>query len=188
MALTRKFLKAIGLEDDKIDEIIAAHSETVDALKEQRDQYKTDAEKLPDVQRQLDDANAAKVAAGKDPYKVKYEALKEEFEGFKTDQTAKETRAAKETAYRALLKEAGISEKRMDAVLKVSDVDGVELVDGKIKDSENCIRNIREEWADFIVTEKTKGADQYMPPEGGPGTDYSKMTDDEYYKTVLKKE
>lgn len=35
MALTRKFLKAMGVEDEKIDEIINAHTETVDGLKEQ---------------------------------------------------------------------------------------------------------------------------------------------------------
>nr|DAG23749.1 MAG TPA: hypothetical protein [Caudoviricetes sp.] len=33
MALTRRSLKAMGIEDEKIDEIIAAHAETVDAYK-----------------------------------------------------------------------------------------------------------------------------------------------------------
>ena len=33
MALTRKMLKAMGIEDDKIDQIIEAHTETVDGLK-----------------------------------------------------------------------------------------------------------------------------------------------------------
>ena len=50
MALTRKFLKALGIEDEKVDEIISAHTETVDALKAERDGYKADAEKLPGVQ------------------------------------------------------------------------------------------------------------------------------------------
>ena len=40
MSLTRKMLKAMGIEDEKIDQIIEAYTETVDALKEQRDQYK----------------------------------------------------------------------------------------------------------------------------------------------------
>jgi hypothetical protein len=53
MSLTRKMLRAMGIEDEKIDEIITAHTETVDALKEQRDQYKADAEKLPNVQKEL---------------------------------------------------------------------------------------------------------------------------------------
>ena len=34
MALTRKMLKAMGIEDEKADEIIDAHAETVDALKQ----------------------------------------------------------------------------------------------------------------------------------------------------------
>ena len=42
MALTRKMLKAIGIGDEIIDQIIEAHTETVDALR----QYKTDAEQF----------------------------------------------------------------------------------------------------------------------------------------------
>lgn len=34
MALTRKMLRAMGIKDEKADEIIEAHSETVDALKQ----------------------------------------------------------------------------------------------------------------------------------------------------------
>ena len=49
MALTRRSLKAMGIEDEKIDEIIAAHAETVDALKEQRDNYKAQADELAEV-------------------------------------------------------------------------------------------------------------------------------------------
>jgi hypothetical protein len=53
MALTRKFLKAMGIEEEKIEQIIDAHTETVNALKEERDNFKADAEKLPNVQKQL---------------------------------------------------------------------------------------------------------------------------------------
>ena len=53
MALTRKFLTALGVDADKIDEIITAHTDTVEALKEERDKYKADAELLPNVQEEL---------------------------------------------------------------------------------------------------------------------------------------
>ena len=33
MALTRRALKAMGIDEEKIDEIIALHTETVDGLK-----------------------------------------------------------------------------------------------------------------------------------------------------------
>ena len=52
MAMTRKFLKAMGIEEEKIEQIIEAHTETVNALKEERDKFKGDAEKLPTVQKE----------------------------------------------------------------------------------------------------------------------------------------
>lgn len=167
MSLTRKFLSALGIEDDKVDEIIGAHTETVNALKEQRDAYKADAEKLPGVQKDLDDMKAAAEKNGKDAYKVKYEALKEEFEDYKDQQKQKETHARKEDAYRELLKEAGVSEKRINAVLKVSDVDAIVIDDeGKIQDAADLKKSIGEEWADFIVREDIKGTKTPNPPAG----------------------
>ena len=180
MALTRRMLKAMGISDEQVDEIIAAHTETVDALKEQRDAYKADAEKLADVQKQLDKATADLEAAGKDAYKVKYEALKEEYEGYKTEQTKKESHAAKEKAYRALLQEAGVSEKRLESVLRVSDVDSVELDgNGSIKGADKLTESIKSEWADFITTTETRGAQTSNPPANNNG---GAMTKADIYK------
>ena len=174
MALTRRMLKAMGISDEQVDEIIAAHSETVAALKEQRDQYKADAEKLPEIQKQLDKANSDLEAAGKDAYKVKYEALKEEYEGYKNEQAAKETRSAKERAYRELLKAAGITEKRIDSVVRVSDLDGLELDDkGAIKDADKQTESIKTEWADFIQTTSAQGAQTATPPTTTPQKSYT---------------
>lgn len=167
MALTRKMLKAMGIEEEKIDQIIEAHTETVEGLKDKAEQYKADAEKLPGVQRELDDLKAA---SGDDGYKKKYEDEHAAFEKFKGEQTAKETKAAKTTAYRELLKNAGISEKRIDAILKVSDIDALELADGKVKDAEKHIETIKTEWADFVVTTQTQGAPTANPPANNPST------------------
>lgn len=175
MALTRRALKAMGIEDEKIDEIISMHTETVDGLKAYVERYKADAKALPGVQKQLEQAQADLEAGKKDSYKVKYEAVKEEFDEYKKAQTHKESHAAKETAYRALLKAAGVSEKRIDAVLKVSDVDGVELDDkGKIKDADKLTESVKTEWADFIVTTATKGADTHNPPANNVAKTYTR--------------
>lgn len=175
MSLTRKFLSALGIEDDKVDEIISAHTDTVNALKEQRDTYKADAEKLPAVQKELDEMKAAAEKNGKDAYKVKYDALKEDFDKFKADLKEKEKHARKEDAYRALLEEVGISEKRIKSVLKVSDVDSVEFDDeGKVKDADALKKSISEEWADFIVQKETTGAKTATPPAGSGKTYKSK--------------
>ena len=165
MSLTRKFLSALGIEDDKVDEIINAHTETVNALKEQRDSFKEDAEKLPAVQKELDELKAT--ANGEDAYKVKYDALKEDFENFKREQAEKETHAKKESAYRNLLAEVGISEKRINSVLRVSDVDAIELDDeNKVKDADTLKKSIGKEWSDFIVTTEQKGVTTATPPAG----------------------
>lgn len=167
MALTRRFLSAFGIEEDKVDEIIKAHTETVDALKEQRDSYKADADKLPTVQKELDDLKAAAEKGGNDTFKVKYEALKEDFANYKKEQQAKEVHAQKESVYKALLQEVGISEKRINAVLKVSDVDAIEIDEnGNVKDADTLKDAIKTEWEDFIVKESSKGADTATPPVG----------------------
>lgn len=165
MSLTRKFLSAMGIEADKVDEIIAAHSETVEGLKAERDQYKKDAEKLPKVQEELDTLKP-QLEEFK-PYKEKYDKEHADFEAFKNDQTAKETKAKKTEAYKALLKEAGVSDKHLGAVLKVSDLDSIELdKEGKVKDSEKKLESIKTEWSDFITTTDSKGAETPKPPAG----------------------
>lgn len=180
MALTRRSLKAMGIDEDKIDEIIAMHTETVNGLKSDLDKYKADVARLPEVEKQLEQAQNDLEAGKKDSYKVKYEALKEEFEGYKSEQAQKESHAAKEKAYRAILQEAGVSEKRIDSVLRVSDIDSVELDDsGAVKGADKLMENIKTEWADFITTTETRGAQTANPPVNNGG---AKMTKADIYK------
>ncbi|NCE63729.1 hypothetical protein D1159_03830 [Pseudoflavonifractor sp. 524-17] len=122
-----------------------------------------------------------------------YKDLKKEFEDFKAEQAKKDTRTAKETAYRAILKEAGVSEKRIEAVLRVSDVDGVELDDkGQIKGADKLSESIKTEWADFIPTTHTEGAPTATPPAntGGHTMTKEQIMDikdiDERYKAMAE--
>ncbi len=180
-SLTRKFLTALGIDESKADEIIAVHTEVTDALKTERDKFKSDAAKLGGVQAELDGikAEAAK-NGGKNPFEVKYNALKEEFDKYKADTETKATKAKKEAAYRKLLKEAGVTEKRLDAVMRVSDFDGIEFDgDGKIKDADKLTESIKKEWADFIPQQTQQGAPTQNPPSSTTG---KTMTKDEIMK------
>ena len=176
MAFTRKMLKAMGIEDEKIDQIIDAHSETVDALKADRDAYKEDAAKLAAVQNELD----ALKAKGDDGYKSKYEAEKAAHDALKADIAAKETKKAKTDAYRELLKGANIDEKRIATILRAEapTIDKIELdADGKIKNAEQYTESIKSDWADFIVTQSAKGTNTATPPANG-GTASTKTKED----------
>lgn len=178
-SLTRKFLASIGLEEDKIDLIIEKHNEVCTELKDERDKYKEEAEKLPAVQKELDELKSK--TAGDDPYKDKYEELKKEYDNFKADTEAKEVNAKKESAFRHMLKDIGIADKRIDTVLKVSDVDKIELGDdGVIKDAEALKAKLKEEWSDFISTSKTEGAPSANPPSNNGGK--TTMTKEEIRK------
>lgn len=171
MALTRKFLTALGIDADKIDEIISAHSETVDALKAERDQYKDDAGKLAETTKERDKYKKLAEDAEKDPYKVKYEALKEDFDAYKTEQKNRETAEQKNQALKALLKEIGVAEKRIDAVIKVTDMSEIKLDEtGKIEGASDLKKAMKAEWADFIQTTQTKGAEVATPPTNTGGT------------------
>lgn len=175
MALSRKFLTALGIEPEKIDEIIEAHSATVDGLKEEINRYKADAESLPTVKTELETAQkeleTLKDAAeknGEGVYKKQYEDLKKEYDDYKADQEAKELLAKKTNAYRNLLKEIGVSEKRLDTILKVSKFDEIELDDKEnIKDSDKLKESLKTEWSDFITKKEQQGANTATPPAGG---------------------
>jgi len=90
MALTRKMLKAMGIEDEKADEIIEAHAETVSALKQQRDEAQARADEADKLRKELDEAKAG--AAEDGGWKAKFDAERKAFDEFRqaTEAKAKE--------------------------------------------------------------------------------------------------
>jgi arginyl-tRNA synthetase len=183
MAFTRKALAAMGIESEKIEQIIEMHTEVTEGLKTERDdaradakKYKADAEKLTEVTKELETLKADK---GGNEYKEKYDKLKTEYDNFKNEQTAKETKAAKEKAYKKLLRDNGVSEKRIDAVVRISDLDNVELDEnGAIKDTDKVNKYIKDEFSDYITKDGAKGADTTTPPKN----DGAKMSKDDIMK------
>ena len=79
MALTRKLLRSMGIEDEKIDQIIDAHTETVNALKDERDGLKDAADRLKKAEAELEELKAKPA----DGFKEKFEKEHADCEGFK---------------------------------------------------------------------------------------------------------
>lgn len=165
MALTRKYLQSLGIDDENVDKIISAHTEVTSALKDERDGFKADADRLTEVQKELDEFKKNHPDDGRNPWKVKYEAMKEEFDSYKSEIETKQVAETKIKAIKQMLKDIGISDKRIDAVAKVTDLDTIELdSDGQIKGIDNVKESFKTEWSDFIPTESVKGADTPNPP------------------------
>ena len=162
MAMTRKFLKAMGIEEEKIEQIIEAHTETVNALKEERDKFKGDAEKLPTVQKELDDLKAK----GDDGWKEKHDKVKKEYDDYKSEVTAKESKAIKEKAVRAFYEEKGITGKNLEIAMRGSrtEIDGIEMDGDKIKDTASLTALVEGDFSALVSTTTKKGVRTATPP------------------------
>lgn len=176
----------MGIDEEKIDEIIAMHTETVEGLKADIAKYKEDAEKLPTVQKELD----ALKAAGDGGLQERFDALKREYDEFKGQVTAKEAKTAKESAVRAYYESKGITGKALDIAMRGSaqEIDALELEDGKIKDAKALDELISGTFAGLVSTTETRGANTSNPPANNSGVSMTKADiykKDDYGRYVL---
>lgn len=182
MAFTRKFLKALGLEDEKIETIMEEHVSVTDGLKKERDGYKADAEKLPEIQKKLDEQQ--KDSDGKD-YKQLYTDLVKKNE-------ADRTRGVKTDGYTGLLKTASVDERFWPLILKanVAEIDQLEMDGDKVKDADRIVEKMKKDYASYIPTTRTNGTDPGNPPPAGGaggGADLGEMSMADYIAARNKK-
>lgn len=141
---TRKNLEALGIEDATlISKLCEMHMEDFDDIRRREQESKANDAELTQA---LDD-------------------LKREFETYKQQESAKAARAAKATAVKNALKSAGISAKYIDNIARLTDLDGIEMNGGKVKDADAFIANAKSEWADFVERAHEQGADVPHPPK-----------------------
>ena len=172
-SIIKKYTSEDGsIPSEAVAKLAQAVSSSVGREFVEKERYSKKLEEIEALKTEKQTAEDSATTAEK--WKTKYQDLKDDFESYKGEQTKKETRAAKESAYRNLLKATGINEKRIESVLKVSDVDSLELDDkGAIKDAAKLTDSIKTEWADFISTTMTKGAESHTPPQINNGKSYT---------------
>lgn len=177
MALTRKLLKSLGLEDEKIESIIEAHGETVEGLKQKLEKAEAEAAKVAELTTQLNNANE-KLAKSGDAAKVQAD-----FDAYKEEIAKEKATASKRAAADALLKEAGYARESVRAlILRTIDLDKWEADDnGGIKDADAFKQSVKADYADLVSTTQTTGTPPANPPTGGKITmtkaEIGKITD-----------
>lgn len=187
MAFTRKFLAALGVEADKIDEIIAAHTEVTEALKTQISEYKAENVKFAEVQAELKEvkknleaANKKIETAEKDDYKGKYEAVQAEYEVLKSDVKNEKIKSVKKSALSDKLKSLGYSDTATRLILRNGFADDIELDEkDNATNVDSIISNIQAD-SDFSgftpkVTE-TAPHTPANPPANNSGSAFEKMS------------
>lgn len=167
MALTRKALKAMGLTDEQVDSVIEMHTETVDALKQQREEFKADADKLAGVQAEL-------ASLKSDGYKEKYEKTNAAFEEYKANAERAKAKEAKTAAVRKYFEAAGITGKRLDIAMRGAgaEIDAAELDGETIKDTTALDALIKGDFAGLVGTTVIKGATVEHPLMNNAGGKY----------------
>lgn len=182
LALTRKLLEGIGIEDKQIETIIEAHSDTVTALKKEIAQYKDDAERVPLLQKQLEEALAAdhtdelqskldEAVKAKETAEAALAEANKSFDDFKAEVQAEKDATAKAGAYRKqVLEAAGIGADYLDDVMAVAKLNDIELDDdGNIKGASELAEAAKGKWKSFVVQKETKGAHVDTPPANKGG-------------------
>lgn len=182
MALTRNFLKSMGLTDEQVNAVIEGHTDSITALTKERDEAKAAAEKVEELTRERDDykeklakaGDAAKVQADFDAYKAGVEKDKLNDRKRKALNTVFEAGGVKRAAFR-------------NTMLKAWDLDSIELNDDdSIKNVDAVNQAVQKDYADFIGTTTDHPAPPNNPPSGGKTTytmdDINKMSVDEINK------
>lgn len=160
MALTRKYLKAMGLEDDKIDQIIEAHTEVTTAIKADADRYKADAEKLSEVQAELDSLKAMK----DDGLQAKVDQLTAEL----TEEKAGRKKDRQEATIRQELTAMGAQD--VDYLLyKLGDTSELFDEEGQLKDRDAFSEKTKADYPNQFKAEPTKSKGTPPPPAGDRG-------------------
>lgn len=165
MAFTRRFLKGIGLTDEQVEAAMEEHVAVTDALKGQIRDLTNETAEIENLRAENEQLKTFKADAEKADWESKYNAEHTAFEQFKADAETKETTAKLQTAYKAMLKEQNIDEKRFDAILRVTDFSGMKLTqEGKLANAEKLAEQIKQDWSGFVVTQRTEGQQIDTPP------------------------
>lgn len=173
MALTRKMLKGLDIEAETIDKIISEHMETVEALKDEVSELKDNSKDYNALKQEYDDykKNHADNDTSAKEWEKKYNDEHTAFEAYKKDIEGKESIAKVKEAYKQLLKENKVDDKRINSILRVTDFKDIKLDDeGKLVDSDKLTETIKNEWGGFIVESDTTGTQKKNPLGSGAGS------------------
>lgn len=170
MALTRKFLKALGIDEDKIEEIITAHGDTVAALKTEIEQAKSSAEGLEAVTKERDalknDLENMRKTSG-DAARVQAE-----FDAYRAQVDTERLNARTGEALNDVFREAGVERESFRKLLRSGwDMSTVERdKSGNITNRDALIARVKADYSDFVGTVQTVGTPSVTPLSGGSGS------------------
>ena len=157
MSLTRSYLKSLGLDDEKINSVIEAHSETVTALNQKYSELETryrgakeSADQLPALRQELE-------ALKKEDFRGKYESEKSAHDALKESIARKQARDAAEKAVRAYYIGKSIRGDNLNIAMRGTPLEEITLSeDGTIADTKALDALVAGDFRPLIQTEEPR--------------------------------
>lgn len=136
MSLTRSLLKELQISPDAAERIIAAHAESIDALRQERDAARGEAAQLESIRAALAEMTQARDEAcqARDSAREELSALGGQFDSYRQQVETEKHQQARHANLRAALQSAGANPHALDLLLLAlhpdeSAFDGDEITD-----------------------------------------------------------
>ena len=122
MSLTRSLLKELQISPDAAERIIAAHAESIDALRQERDAARGEAAQLESIRAALAEMTQARDEAcqARDSAREELSALGGQFDSYRQQVETEKHQQARHANLRAALQSAGANPHALDLLLLAS--------------------------------------------------------------------
>lgn len=162
MALTRNYLKSMGLTEEQVNAIIENHTDSIDGLKAELATARAAAETVEALTKERDELKDKLSKAG-DAAKVQAE-----FDAFRQQVETEKANAVKSAAVRKALKASGVQrEEFLDLLMGKVELDKVEMDGDAVKDEASFVAPFKASYAGCFASESEQGTKLQNPPSGG---------------------
>ena len=162
MALTRNYLKSMGLTEEQVNAIIENHTDSIDGLKAELATARAAAETVEALTKERDELKDKLSKAG-DAAKVQAE-----FDAYRQQVETEKANAAKSEAVRKALKASGVQrEEFLDLLMGKVELDKVEMDGDAVKDEASFVAPFKAAYAGCFASESEQGTKLQNPPSGG---------------------
>lgn len=158
----------IEVPKDVLGQICNLHTDSLDGMNDTIKDLKKDLKK---AEQERDDLQAKIPKEGEETIsKSEYDKLQKQYDDYKADITAKETKKAKDKAVREYFEGKNIRGNNLELAMRgcTKEVESLELEDNKIKDTASLDALVDGIFSSLAVATATTGVQTATPPAGNP--------------------
>ena len=157
----KAILKKCGLEGELVDTIADTIKAEIPKEFVSKQQYNKKVGAIDELNNTIADLEAKIENSNTDEYKSKYEALQSEFDTYKNNIEVGKSNEQKRGLLTEQLKKEGFNEKILKLLTKEIDLETLEIENNAIKDWDNIVNPLKENYSDFIKTYRSRYAHRF---------------------------